>query len=172
MNKTYARLSEGGGIDYAPSVVKIEGRMILNPSAATYKAAGWLPVADAAPVDPPSGSHYEPRGWKVSADGERIEREYILVPDPPAPPRRWSRLSIKTVLAKAGSLDAAKSYLSAAEIAAGYTAWEALTDCDYVEEGYPDAEAWDALLDGAAVALGKTRAEIDAFLAAIPTEDD
>jgi hypothetical protein len=32
------------------------------------------------------------------------------------------------------------------------------------------AEAWNALLDGAAKALGKTRAEIDAFLDAIPTE--
>jgi hypothetical protein len=56
------------------------------------------------------------------------------------------------------------------EIATGYTAWEALTDCDYIEEGYPDATRWAALLDGAAQALGKTRAEIDAFLDAIPAE--
>ena len=67
-------------------------------------------------------------------------------------------------------LDAARQFLSATEIATGYTAWEALTDCDYIEEGYPDAEKWNALLDGAAVALGKTREEIDAFLDAIPTE--
>ena len=67
-------------------------------------------------------------------------------------------------------LDAARQFLGATEIATGYTAWEALTDCDYIEEGYPTAEAWNALLDGAAVALGKTREEIDAFLDAIPTE--
>jgi hypothetical protein len=67
-------------------------------------------------------------------------------------------------------LDAARQFLSASEVATGYTAWEALTDCDYIEEGYPDATHWAATLDGAAQALGKTRAEIDAFLAAIPTE--
>ena len=49
-------------------------------------------------------------------------------------------------------------------------AWEALSDCDYVEEGFGGSEAWNALLNGAAVALGKTREEIDAFLDAIPTE--
>jgi hypothetical protein len=67
-------------------------------------------------------------------------------------------------------LDAARQFLSATEIATGYTAWEALTDCDYIEEGFGGAEKWNALLDGAAVALGKTREEIDAFLDAIPTE--
>jgi hypothetical protein len=67
-------------------------------------------------------------------------------------------------------LDAVRQFLSASEVATGYTAWEALTDCDYIEEGYPNSEAWSALLDGAAVALGKTRAEIDTFLDAIPTE--
>ena len=90
--------------------------------------------------------------------------------DPPPPPRRWSRLSIKTALAQAEMLAAARAYLSAVEVAAGYTAWEALTDCDYIEEGFGGAEKWNALLDGAASALGKTRAEIDAFLAQIPTE--
>jgi hypothetical protein len=67
-------------------------------------------------------------------------------------------------------LDAARQFLSASEIATGYTAWEALIDCDYVEEGYGGSEKWNALLDGAAVALGKTREEIDAFLDAIPRE--
>jgi hypothetical protein len=67
-------------------------------------------------------------------------------------------------------LAAARAYLSAVEIAIGYTAWEALTDCDYIEEGFPTAERWSALLDGAAQTLGRTRAEIDAFLDAIPTE--
>ena len=95
---------------------------------------------------------------------------YTLVDNPPAPPRRWSRLSIKTALAQAEMLDAARSYLTANEIATGYTAWEALTDCDYIEEGYGGVEKWNALLDGAAVALSKTREEIDAFLANIPTE--
>jgi hypothetical protein len=89
---------------------------------------------------------------------------------PPPPPRWWTRLAIKTALAQAGMLAAARQFLSATEIAQGYTAWEALTDCDYIEEGFGGAEAWAALLNGAATALGKTRAEIDAFLDNIPQE--
>lgn len=88
-----------------------------------------------------------------------------------ASPRRWSRLSIKTALAKANMLSAARTFLSGVEIATGYTAWEALTDCDYIEEGYPDPVKWEALLDGAAQALGITREAIDVFLDAIPTEN-
>lgn len=86
------------------------------------------------------------------------------------PPRRWSRLAIKTALAQAGMLSQALAYLAQVEIATGYSAAEALQDCDYIEEGYPDATRWAALLDGAAQALGKTREEIDAFLDAIPQE--
>ena len=89
---------------------------------------------------------------------------------PPPPPRHWTRLSIKTALAQAGMLAAAREYLTTVAIADGYSAWEALTDCDYIEEGYPDAKKWSAILDGAAQALGRTRAEIDAFLDSIPTE--
>ena len=106
--------------------------------------------------------------WQVRNGAIRIN--WGLVPNPPPPPRRWTRLSIKTALAQAQMLDAARAYLVTKEIATGYTAWEALTDCDYIEEGFGGTEAWNALLDGAAVALGKTRAEIDAFLANIPTE--
>jgi hypothetical protein len=65
-------------------------------------------------------------------------------------------------------LSQALAYLAQVEIATGYSAAEALQDCDYVEEGFPNAERWAALLDGAAAALSKTREEIDAFLDAIP----
>ena len=138
-----------------------------NPSAATHLAHGFKPVTDAPP--PAEEGHYvRPTGY--DEDATTIWRTYEQVPLPPPPPRRWSRLAIKTALAQAGMLAAARQFLAAVEIATSYTAWEALTDCDYVEEGYPDAEKWDALLDGAATALGKTRAEIDAFLDNIPQE--
>ena len=146
-----------------------ERRTEVFPSAEDKALMGYLPLSPDYPVDPPEGKHYE-RTDKIERDGDGYKWVYALVANPPPPPRRWTRLSIKTALATAGMLDAARAFLSASEIATGYTAWEALTDCDYIEEGYPNAEAWDALLDGAAAALGKTREEIDAFLAAIPTE--
>ena len=175
INRNFGKLIEGA-ITYAPSVLVLDGREIWNPRAETYAQAGYLPVDTAAPSEPPrEGYHYEPRGWEIFDDdrspvARHIRRVWEIVANPPPPPRRWTRLSIKTALATAGMLDAARQFLSSTEIATGYTAWEALTDCDYIEEGYPNAEAWNALLNGAAGALGKTREEIDAFLASIPTE--
>jgi len=168
INRNFGKLIEGV-VTYAPSVLVLDGRTILNPNAESYAAAGYLPVVDAAPSVPPrEGYHYNPDGWE-ERDGA-IRRVWREEANPPPPPRRWTRLSIKTALAQAQMLDAVRQFLSASEIATGYTAWEALTDCDYIEEGYPDAEKWNAILDGAAQALGKTREEIDAFLDAIPTE--
>ena len=170
LNRNFAKgLKADGTPDYAPAAFNFQGRDYLHPTAADYAAAGYLPVVSAPPADPaPEGYHYEPRGWEVS-DGA-VRRVYATVIDSPPPPRRWSRLSLKTALAEASMLAAAQAYLSAVEVAPGYTAWAALTDCDYVEEGYPDATRWDAILDGAAKALGRTRAQIDAFLDAIPSE--
>ena len=148
-----------------------EKRTEVFPSDADKAPMGYLPLVDELPPDfeTPDGQHYE-RNGEIIRDGDGYKWVYTLVDNPPPPPRRWTRLSIKTALAQAGMLDAARAFLSSTEIATGYTAWEALTDCDYIEEGFGGTEKWNALLDGAAVALGKTREEIDAFLDAIPTE--
>jgi hypothetical protein len=154
-------------LHHAPRAVRIGGAVVCNPTDAQYEQAGYKRVVDTPPQT--DADHYAvATGW--AEQGGEIVRQYEVRAYPPAPPRRWTRLSIKTALAKAGMLAAARQFLSATEIAQGYTAWEALTDCDYIEEEYPDATRWAALLDGAAQALGKTRAEIDAFLAQIPQE--
>ncbi len=152
----------------APRAIRIGASVVCNPTDAQYEAAGYKRVVDTPPtVD---AAHYAvPTGW--AEQGGEIVRQYEVRAYPPPPPRRWSRLAIKTALAQAGMLAAARQYLSATEIATDYTAWEALTDCNYIEEGYPDAEKWDAILDGAAATLGKSREEIDEFLSAIPTEN-
>lgn len=172
INRNFASAVGADGLPvYAPAYIMVGGRLKLHPTAADYAAHTppcWPVLANPAPGDAPSGYHYEFRSYEFSAGAFR--RTYALVADPPTPPRRWSRLSIKTALAQAEMLAAARTFLSSVEIATGYTAWEALTDCDYIEEGYPTAERWSAILDGAASALGKSREEIDAFLSQIPTE--
>ena len=170
MNRNFAKPREDMTPEFAPDVLEINGRKVYNPKAVHCKIAGYLPLSPDWPIDPPEGKHYE-RTDKIEPNGyDGYKWVYALVDNPPPPPRRWTRLSIKTALAQAEMLDAARQFLSSTEIATGYTAWEALTDCDYIEEGFGGAESWSALLDGAAQALGKTREEIDAFLDAIPTE--
>lgn len=168
MNKNFGKLN-GGTIEYAPDTLTIGGRKVYNPKAVHYRIAGYLPVDTAFPSNPPSeGHHWVADGWEECYGA--IRRVWREEANPPPPPRRWTRLSIKTALATAGMLPQAYAFLASVEITNGYMAWEALIDCDYVEEFYGGAEKWNALLDGAAVALGKTREEIDAFLDAIPTE--
>ena len=169
VNRNYCKPDADMKPIYAPAVFRYNGKDYWHPEKEDFVLVGYLPLSPDWPVDPPEGKHYE-RTDKIERDGDGYKWVYVLVDNPPPPPRRWTRLSIKTALAQAGMLDAARAFLSASEIATGYTAWEALTDCDYIEEGYPNAEKWNALLDGAAQALGKTREDIDAFLDAIPTE--
>ena len=148
----------------APRAIRIGGAVVCNPTDAEYEAAGYMRAIDSPPTT--DAAHYAvPVGW--AEQGGEIVRQYEVRAYPPPPPRRWTRLAIKTALAQAGMLSQALAYLAQVVIAPGYSAAEALTDCDYIEEGYGGPEKWNALLDGAANALGKTREEIDAFLDAI-----
>ena len=99
INRNFGKLT-GGELTYAPRSLVIDGREIWNPRAETYAQAGYLPVDTASPSEPPrEGYHYTPDGWE-ERDGS-IRRVWREEANPPPPPRRWTRLSIKTALAKA-----------------------------------------------------------------------
>lgn len=166
----YGTLDSSGRPVYAGTTLVVDGVPYANATREMWLAQGKKPFIEAtrAPKSSREGFHFERDGWTEQA--KAIVPKWKLVADEAPPPRRWSRLSLKTALAAAGTLAAARQFLSGVEVADGYTAWEALTDCDYIEEGYGGPEKWNALLDGAAQALGKTRAEIDAFLDSIPPE--
>ena len=152
-------------------IVTADGATIVNPSAEQYATLrdAYQKGDDAPAPTPPEGKEVAYAGYELG-DDNLWHKLWELVDVPPKPPRRWSRFAIKGALADAHLLPAAKAYLSAYELKPDYTALEAFTDVDYVEEFYGGAEAWDALLNGAAQALGKTREEIDMFLNAIPAE--
>jgi hypothetical protein len=152
-------------------IVTIDGRTIVNPTAEQYATLrdAYQKGDDAPKHEPQEGKVVEYGGYALGEDS-KWHKQWTLVDAPPKPPRRWSRLAIKTALAQAGMISQVLAYLAQMEIATGYSAAEALQDCDYIEEGYPDTTRWAALLDGAANALGKTRAEIDAFLDNIQQE--
>ena len=169
-NRNFGKLDAENRIVYAPVEVTIDGKITINPTAEHYAAAGYLPLDSTKPEK--DGAYFVSTEYGDLVDG-RIVRRYderpIIAPEPIN--RRWTRLKIKTALAMAGMIVKAEEYLSGVDIAPNYNAWQALSDCDYVEENWPQKETWNAVLDGAAEAFGKTRAEIDAFLDSIPTEE-
>ena len=162
----YAKLVNGTP-RYAGYAIPTATGFIVRPTESQLRANGWLLVVDTPPQT--DAAHYAvPTGW--AEQGGEIVRQYEVREVPPPPPRRWTRLSIKGALADAHLLPAARAFLATYEIKPDYPAIEAFSDCDYIEEFYGGAEAWSALLEGAAAALGKTREEIDAFLDNIPQE--
>ena len=169
-NRNFGKLDAENRIVYAPVEVTIDGKITINPTAEHYAAAGYLPLDNTKPEK--DGAYFVSNEYGDLVDG-RIVRRYderpIVAPEPIN--RRWTRLKIKTALAMAGMIVKAEEYLSGVDVAPNYNAWQALSDCDYVEENWPQKETWNAVLDGAAEAFGKTRAEIDAFLDSIPTEE-
>lgn len=165
----YGTLDEHGRPIYFTGTIYVDGNPVANPSREMVLARGQKPFIQSSPPKAPDGYRYAVSGWRDS--GTSIVRTWTLVSTAkPKARRRWSRLSIKGALSDAHILPEAKAFLSTFEVKPDYTAWEALTDCDYVEEGYGGQKKWNSVLDGAAQALGKTRAEIDAFLANVPTE--
>ena len=169
MNRNFAKPRADMTPEFAPDILEINGRKVYGPKAVHCKIAGYLSLSPDWPVDPPEGKHFE-RTDNIERDGDGYKWVYTLVDNPPPPPRRWTKLAIETALAQADMLDAMDAFLAQATIVGKLTAARAFSRCDYIEEGFGGAEKWNALLDGAAQALGKTREEIDAFLDGIPTE--
>ena len=151
----------------AADPLTIGGHVVVHPSIAQCATVSAYPLGSSTP-EPPEGKIAVRDGYEL-IDGHWVPT-WRYEDAPPPPPRRWSRFTIKGALADAHMLPAAKQFLEAYELKPDYTALEAFTDVDYIEEGYGGAEVWNALLNGAATALGKTREEVDAFLDALPTE--
>ena len=66
MNMKYGRLSNGR-IEYAPSSLETEDGVKMNPSEASYLAAGWKKVVDVKPTAE-AGHRVEVSGWQESED--------------------------------------------------------------------------------------------------------
>ena len=165
MNVEYVKIvRDGHGFEYAPDWLDAD---LKKPSEDDFNRAGYYRNG-IEPPSPPDGNHVSDVKYGI-VDGV-VRSFYVYSPDS-NPPRHWTRLKMKTALAQLGFLGTAKSVLSGIEIAPGYTALEALGDCDYIEEGFPNQKAWSATLDSLAAGLGKTREEIDAFIASVPTEE-
>jgi hypothetical protein len=170
VNRNYCKPDADMKPVYAPAVFRYNGKDYWHPEKEDFALVGYLPLSPDYPVDPaPDGQHWD-RTDKIERDGDGYRWVYALVDNPPPPPRRWTRLDILTALGESDMFDAAFAYLNRIEVKPHISAWLGLNTANYIEEGYPDAEKWNALLDGAAVALGTTREGVDEFLALIPTE--
>lgn len=81
LNYEYGRINPDGILVYAPSSVKLGGRIILHPTREDYAALGYYRLDDTQPSEPaPYGSHWERDGWELI--DQVLHRTYKLVEDP------------------------------------------------------------------------------------------
>jgi len=66
MNTKYGKLTNGQ-VEYAPDVLTVDGAVKVNPSEASYIAAGWKKVVDAPPT-PEDGKDVKVSTWTESGD--------------------------------------------------------------------------------------------------------
>lgn len=87
-----------------------EEKVIVCPSASDFAQAGYLHLIDQLPGDAPAGKHYERTG-KIEAAQGAYAWQYVLVDDPPPPPRVFSKLYLELALFKAGLLQAVDAFI-------------------------------------------------------------
>lgn len=160
MNRNYGKL-ENSALVYAPNAVTVDGRLVLNPNAEQYAAAGWLPVVNnPAPSDAPEGKHYEFRSYEVA--GGEIRRVYALVDDPPPAPRRFSKLRLYAAIAQHGLWGRLEEWLKAQTVE-GLDAYTAFLLAQDISDDHP---LFAPLYAAAKATLGVDDATAEAILAA------
>ena len=81
METKYGKLVEGE-IVYAPASLDTENGKLMNPSAASYLAAGWKKVVEEPPA-PEEGMTVDVSGWTETET--TLVRTYKQIPIPPQP---------------------------------------------------------------------------------------
>ena len=96
MNTKYGRIVNGQ-LEYAPSSFVTPAGVVVNPSATTYRKAGWLRVEPVPP--PPDGYSHAISGytWNDEAITPIVKRIPIE-----NPPRTFSKLKLVTILTERG----------------------------------------------------------------------
>ena len=100
MNTKYGKLVDGR-IVYAPNALETDGGIKVNPSKASYLAAGWKKVVDVRP-EVAEGARLEISSWREDAETLTCVYKAVAVAAPAAGPRVFSKLKAVMALKEAG----------------------------------------------------------------------
>ena len=170
MNRKYGKLV-GGEIAYAPESLETEGGVVMNPTEATYLAAGWKKVVE-EPPEPQEGCVVDVSGWNETDTTLVRTYKQVPAPEPPVPPpgptpepggpRRFSKLKLVIALKAAGLWVLTKTWIEENGLNDHYLAAQELAEDN---EMFARGKAEIMRLSG------KTEDEIEAILAGCVLED-
>ena len=109
MNMNYGRLSEGR-IEYAPNALDTADGVKMNPSEASYLAAGWKKVVDVKPTAEP-GFRIEVSGWRESDDTLTCVYKVVAGETPATGTRVFSKLKLVAALKEADKWVLVKTWI-------------------------------------------------------------
>ena len=155
MRRDRGRLN-GGAITYAPDTLRDGDSYIITPRAEDYERLRWLPVVDKPPKYIPDGYHYE-RREPVDEDGV-ITWQYVLVKDPPPPPRTFRKSWLAQWIYAHGKWPRFVAFLDSPDAQGISFLWSVCTEFD------EDNGAWPGAVIAIKAALALTDAETEAML--------
>ena len=109
MNTKYGRLANGR-IEYAPSTLDTGDGVKMNPSEASYLAAGWKKVVDERPAPEP-GCRVEVYGWDEDEDTLTCVYKSVAEEAAPAGTRTFSKLKLVAALKEADKWVLVKTWI-------------------------------------------------------------
>lgn len=113
MNRKYGKVTDNV-MEYAPKFIVVGDGVIINPSAAEYKAHGeWLPNEETEPT-PEEGYHVS--SWVWDTDGEKNYKKYSYEKDEEPHDRVFSKLKLEMVLFNMGLLDRLDAFVDSQTI--------------------------------------------------------
>ena len=150
VNRNWCRI-EDGRLVFAPTWLKTDAGIVVNPSDEPYRAAGWFKNALNAPE---TRDGYVTRVEGYEARDGQIYAVYAYDAVTP-PPRVFSKLYLILALKKRGLYEQFKSMLASAGLEDLWIAANELND------GY---EGFDAFVAQAKTALGLSDADVEEIL--------
>jgi hypothetical protein len=135
-----------------------ERKTVIRPKRDEFALMGYLRILLRTLEEPPEGKHWERTGTIESYESG-YAWIYVLVDNPPPPPRRWSVLSIIRALKSNECYDEIKSALESAGL------FDEFIGADYISEDD------DSFRSGYAMSVEEYGQEkVDAILDSIPRE--
>ena len=147
MNLKYGKIV-GGEIVYAPSALSVEGTLKVNPSEASYLAAGWKKVKD-EPPEAEEGRHVEPTGWtETEAEVVRVYEQREGAREAAAGPRTFSKLKMLVALKKRNLWVLTKTWIEEHGLYDFYLAAQFFTeDNEYFVQGRTELQRFSGISD-------------------------
>ena len=147
VNRNWVK-TDGRRLEYAPTWLKTDAGIVINPTDEQYLAAGWKRNA----VQPPElldGMVVVSTSYEVHGDSIVAVYDYAEVTPPPTMPKRYSKKRFSLALAKRGIFQAFDEWAGATEVipGSGLTVKRVLADSWYMSDSDDEFKAVKAVAE-------------------------